>query len=58
MIAHRCPVCGGQITDISVEEREDGNEVRVVTTGRCSRCGAPYKHVKVIVLKKHEYITW
>jgi len=57
MITHKCPVCGGQITDITIEEYEDGNEVRVVTKGRCAECGSPYKYVKVIKLRKHEYIT-
>jgi C4-type Zn-finger protein len=55
---HKCPICGGSITNVSVTKYEEGNEVRVVTEGICSRCGAPYKHVRVIKLRKHEFITW
>jgi C4-type Zn-finger protein len=57
-MTHKCPICGGPITDISVKEYEEGNVLRIITTGRCPKCGAPYKHVKVIVLRKHKYITW
>jgi uncharacterized protein with PIN domain len=49
----RCPVCGGDIVDISVEEYEDGASLRIVITGKCSRCGAPFKRERLIRKDKH-----
>jgi C4-type Zn-finger protein len=58
MTIHRCPICGGPIIDISIKEYKEGNVLRIIMTGRCSKCGAPYRREEVIVLKMHKYITW
>jgi uncharacterized protein with PIN domain len=52
----RCPVCGGEIVNISVEEYEDGASLRIVITGKCGRCGAPFMRERLI--RKDKYTPW
>jgi len=50
----RCPICNGEIADIKIDVYEDDNIIKIIITGRCSWCGAPYRYEKVI--KKDKYI--
>ena len=52
----RCPVCRGEIVDISVEEYEDEASLRIVIKGKCSKCGAPFKRERLI--RKDKYTPW
>ena len=50
----RCPYCFGQIIIKKTDVYEDDNIIKIIITGRCSWCGAPYRYEKVI--KKDKYI--
>lgn len=56
----RCPICFGEIVDIKIDIYEDEDAKKIIITGRCSRCGAPYKYEKVINKARIEkkYIPW
>jgi C4-type Zn-finger protein len=56
----RCPICFGEIVDIKIDVYEDEDVKKIIITGRCSRCGAPYKYEKVINKARIErkYIPW
>ena len=56
----KCPVCMGDITDVAIEVYEDNYETRTTITGRCSRCGAPFRLIKRFrkEVDVHKYIPW
>jgi DNA-directed RNA polymerase subunit RPC12/RpoP len=52
--ARRCPYCLGQIIIEKTDVYEDDNIIKIIIIGRCSWCGAPYRHEKII--RKDRYI--